>query len=108
MFSLIIGRLRNVLISHFYLNLRESATPPAGTSASSPSQMPSSLHFGWIVGELGSTPLGAGEDSHEPAVGEADAEGEGVDAEDDHAAGAPEQNQGSSLVGERTLDVSEA
>ena len=80
------------------------------TSASSPSQMPSSLHFGWIVGELGSTSLGAGEDSHEPAVGEAD-EGEGVDAEDDHAAGAPEQNtgdQGSSLVGERTLDVSEA
>ena len=107
MFSLIIGRLWNVLISHFYLNLRESATPPAGRSASSPSQMPSSLHFGWIVGELGSTSLGAAEDSHEPAVGEAD-EGEGVDAEDDHAAGAPEQNQGSSLVGERTLDVSEA
>lgn len=41
------------MISHFYLNLRESASPTAGASASTSSQTSGTLQFGPIVGDLG-------------------------------------------------------
>lgn len=86
------GRLRCILISHFYLNLRESASPAAGASASSPSQMSGSLQFGRIVGELGSTSLGfdqpAAEDDDEDELSEVDGD-EGVDVEEKQVLSGP-------------------